>query len=54
MSKVLYTNVVGCMMYAMVLTRLDISHAFSVVSRYMVSLGKGTLETCKMGTEVSE
>lgn len=40
MSKITYANVVGCMMYSMVLTRLDITHALSVVSRYMVSLGK--------------
>ena len=39
MSKVPYANTVGCMMYAMVLTRPDISHALSVVSRYMASLG---------------
>lgn len=40
MSKIPNANVVGCMMYSMVLTRLDISHALSVVSRYMVSLRK--------------
>ena len=38
MSAVPYVNVVGCMMYAMVLT-IDISHALSVVSRYMASPG---------------
>ena len=40
MSKIPYANVVGCMMYAMVLTRPDISHALSLVSRYMASPGK--------------
>lgn len=37
MENVPYANVVGCLMNAMVLTRLDISHAISVVSRYMAS-----------------
>lgn len=37
MENVPYANVVGCLMYAMVLTRPDISHAMSVVSRYMVA-----------------
>ncbi|KAH9745502.1 hypothetical protein KPL70_004095 [Citrus sinensis] len=40
MAKIPYANAVGCMMYVMVLTRPDISYALSVVSRYMVSLGK--------------
>ncbi|KAH9648352.1 hypothetical protein KPL70_025549 [Citrus sinensis] len=40
MAKIPYANAVGCMMYAMVLTRLDISYALSVVSKYMVSPGK--------------
>lgn len=40
MSKIPYANVVRCMMYAMVLTRPDISHALNVVNRYMVSLGQ--------------
>ena len=40
MSKVPYANVVGCLMYLMVCTRLDISHAVSVVSRFMVDPGK--------------
>jgi hypothetical protein len=35
MSCVPYSNVVGSLMYAMVSTRLDISHAIGVVSRYM-------------------
>ncbi|GKV44046.1 hypothetical protein SLEP1_g51275 [Rubroshorea leprosula] len=40
MSRVPYSNAVGSMMYAIVCTRLDISHAISVVSRYMSNLGK--------------
>ena len=40
MSKVPYANAVGCLMYLMVCTRPDISHAVSVVSRYMANLGK--------------
>ena len=40
MSKVSYANTVGCLMYLMVCTRPNISHAVSVVSRYMANLGK--------------
>ncbi|KAH9754462.1 reverse transcriptase Ty1/copia-type domain-containing protein [Citrus sinensis] len=40
MSTIPYSSVVGCLMYAMVLTRPDISYAVSVVSKYMVNLGK--------------
>ena len=40
MANIPYANTVSCMMYAMVLTRPDIFYALSVVSRYMVSLGK--------------
>jgi hypothetical protein len=35
MSKVKYANTVGCLMYLMACTSHDISHAVSVVSRYM-------------------
>ena len=35
MSKVPYSNVVGSFMYAMVLTKPNISHAISVVSMFM-------------------
>jgi len=34
-SHVPYANVVGILMYAMVCTRLDITHAVGVLSRYM-------------------
>jgi hypothetical protein len=40
MSRVPYANVVGSLMYAMVSTRPDISHAVGVVSRYMENPGK--------------
>jgi hypothetical protein len=35
MSHVLYANVVGNLMYAMVYTRLDTAHEVGVLSRYM-------------------
>ena len=35
MSKFPYASAVGSLIYAMVCTRLDISHAVGVVSRYM-------------------
>ncbi|PKA45691.1 Retrovirus-related Pol polyprotein from transposon TNT 1-94 [Apostasia shenzhenica] len=34
MHNVPYANVIGCLMYAMICTRPDLSHAVSVVSRY--------------------
>ena len=40
MSTIPYSSVVGCLMYAMVLTRPDISYAVSVVSMYMANPGK--------------
>jgi hypothetical protein len=40
MSKVPYASAVGCLMYAMVCTRLDLAHAMSVVSKYMANPGK--------------
>ena len=40
MSKVPYASAVGSLMYAMVCTRPDISHAVGVVSRYMNNPGK--------------
>ena len=47
MSKVPYANDVGCVMYPMVLTRPDISHALSMVSRYMVSPGQDHWKAAK-------
>ncbi|KAK3020796.1 LOW QUALITY PROTEIN: hypothetical protein RJ639_047752 [Escallonia herrerae] len=46
-SRVPYTNAVGCLMYAMVCTRPNISHAVSMVSRYMGNLGKKHWDTVK-------
>ena len=40
MSKVPYSSEVGNLMYGMVCTRPDISHAVGVVSRYMNNPGK--------------
>ena len=40
MSRVPYASAVGSLMYAMVCTRPDISHAVEVLSRYMSKLGK--------------
>jgi hypothetical protein len=40
MSKVPYSSVVGSLMYAMVCSRPDLSHAMSVVARYMSNHGK--------------
>ena len=37
MSRVPYANTVGYVMYAMVCTRPDISHAVGVVSKYMAN-----------------
>ena len=40
MSFVPYANTTGCLMYAMVCTRPDISHAVGVVSKYMENTRK--------------
>jgi len=40
MENIPYTNAVGALMYAMVCTRPDLSHAVSMVSRYMHNPGK--------------
>lgn len=40
MTKIPYANAVGCLMYAMVLTRPDIAHAVNLVSRYMATPDK--------------
>ena len=40
MSRVPYGSAVGSLMYAMVCTRPDISHAVGVLSRYMSKRGK--------------
>ena len=40
MSKVPYASAVSSLMYAMVCTRPDITHAVGVVSRFLTNLGK--------------
>ena len=40
MSRVPYASAVGSLMYAMVCTRPDITHAVGVLSRFMSKLGK--------------
>ena len=35
MCRVPYSNVVGCMMYAMIATRLDIAYGVGLVSRFI-------------------
>jgi hypothetical protein len=40
MSRIPYANAVGSLMYTMVSTRPNISHAVGVVSRYMENPGK--------------
>ena len=40
MSHVPYASVIGSLMYAIICTRLKISHVVGVLSRYMSKLGK--------------
>ncbi|KAE8692180.1 putative ROP-interactive CRIB motif-containing protein 6 [Hibiscus syriacus] len=47
MAKVPYANAVGSLMYAMVCTRIDISQAVGVVSRYMHNPGEGHWQAVK-------
>ena len=47
MVRILYTSVVGSVMYAMVCSRPDIAYAASLVSRYMSNPGKGHWEALK-------
>ncbi len=47
MSNIPYASAVGSLMYAMVCTRPDLSHAVSVVSRYMQNPGKEHWEGVK-------
>ena len=39
-SSIPYSSAVGCLMYALVWTRPDMSYAVSVVSRYMANPGR--------------
>ena len=47
MSRIPDANAVGILIYAMVSTRLDISHAIGVVNRYMENPGKEHWATMK-------
>src|ERR1700722_3770283 len=47
MSCVPYASAAGSLMYAMVCTRLDISHAVGVLSRFMSKPGKEHWTTVK-------
>ena len=40
MSRVPYASMLGSLMYAIVCTRLDISHVVGVVGRYMENPGR--------------
>ena len=42
MSHVPYASAIGSLMYAMVCTRPDITHAVGVLNMYMLNLGKDT------------
>nr|GEU74772.1 zinc finger, CCHC-type [Tanacetum cinerariifolium] len=47
MSKVMYTNAVGSLMYLMVCTRPDITYEVSVVSRFLANPGKNYWKAVK-------
>ena len=47
MASVLYASTVGSLMYAMVCTRLDITHVVEVVRKYMTNPGKEHWEAVK-------
>jgi len=47
MTRVPYASAVGSLMHAMVCTRLDLSQAISMISRYMHDPEKGHLEAVK-------
>ena len=47
MDNVTYASAIGCLMYAMVCTQLDIAHAMGVLSRIMMILGKEHWTTIK-------
>ena len=52
-SSIPYSIAVGCLMYAMVLTRPYLSYAMSVVSIYMANPGRKTLQGCGVDFKVS-
>nr|XP_048331591.1 secreted RxLR effector protein 161-like [Ziziphus jujuba var. spinosa] len=47
MIAVPYTNAVGSVMYVMILTRPDLAHSISVLSRFMANPGRGHWEALK-------
>ena len=47
MTRVLYASAVDNLMYAMVCTRLDLSQAVLMISRYMYDPGRGHWEAVK-------
>ncbi|XP_057779777.1 secreted RxLR effector protein 161-like [Salvia miltiorrhiza] len=47
MANIPYSNIVGSIMYCMICTRPDLSHAISVTSRYMSEPGKTHWEALK-------
>ncbi|MCO5573542.1 hypothetical protein L7F22_027313 [Adiantum nelumboides] len=47
MAKMPYLSAVGCLMYAMICTHLDIAFAVGVISCYMSNLGKKHWEAIK-------
>ena len=47
MAQIPYANAVGALIYAMVCTRPDISHAVSMMSKYMHDPGKGHWQAVK-------
>ena len=47
MSKVSYASAVGCLMYVMVCTRLDLARAINVVSKYMENSGRQRWDAVK-------
>ena len=46
-ASTIYSSTVGSLIYAMVCTRPDITHAVGVVSRFMVNIGKDHWEAVK-------
>ncbi|CAM8895916.1 unnamed protein product [Rhodiola kirilowii] len=46
-KNVPYSNVIGCLLYAMVCTRPDISHGVSLVSRHMANPGRSHWQVVK-------
>ena len=47
MSKVSYASAVGCLMYAMVCTRPDMTQAVSVVSKFLLNPGRSHWDVVK-------